>query len=55
MSGWMKYPHLECADCEYNDDLRIKCDEYFEEIIVNHPGEVCKHDDCPHKEEEEEC
>lgn len=36
MSGWMKYPYLECIDCE-NCDI----DEYDNWAIVNHPYETC--------------
>jgi hypothetical protein len=44
MSGWMKYPHQECLDCDKYDP-----DEDEEWAIVNHPNETCDSvtEDCP--------
>ena len=43
MSGWMKYPYIECLDCEKYDP-----DDEDNWTIVNTPLEACSHNnDCP--------
>jgi hypothetical protein len=46
MSGWMKYPYIECMDCD-----RYDSDEDEDWAIVNHPYEACNYTttDCPEK------
>jgi hypothetical protein len=55
MSGWIKYPYLECADCRYCEEIAdLAEDDDVGQIIVNHPSEICQNSNCPHKGEEDE-